>query len=219
MPRNAAREESRRYHHGDLRNALIVAAAELIEESGSDDFAMVDAARRAGVSTAAPYRHFQDRDDLRLAVAELGFYGLNREVELVRDASEPGAIDTIVAMGQCYIRYVTEKPAFFSLMWGEQGHSMLDDAPDLDRDRRARGFYMLVDQVAIWCEQESVREPGALEISMTLWSVAMGLCHLQFNRQFERFAPSLSAYELLSHSGHSYLLGILAQQEAAYSQS
>ena len=52
------------YHHGDLRNALIVAADDLIREKGSLDFTMIDAARKAGVSSAAPYRHFKDKDAL-----------------------------------------------------------------------------------------------------------------------------------------------------------
>ncbi|MEM7692064.1 MAG: helix-turn-helix domain-containing protein, partial [Pseudomonadota bacterium] len=64
------------YHHGDLKNALIVAGAELIEASGSLNFTMADAARMAGVSNAAPYRHFRDRDALLDAVSQLAFYGL-----------------------------------------------------------------------------------------------------------------------------------------------
>ena len=56
--------QSKPYHHGNLRDALILAAAELIKEQASVEFAMVDAARRAGVSSAAPYRHFKDRDAL-----------------------------------------------------------------------------------------------------------------------------------------------------------
>ena len=55
------------YHHGDLRNALITAAAELIEESGHADVAISEAARKAGVSAAAPYRHFKDKDALLLS--------------------------------------------------------------------------------------------------------------------------------------------------------
>ena len=57
------------YHHGDLRNTLIVAAAELIEERNSSDFTIIEAARRAGVSSGAPYRHFKDKEALLLSVA------------------------------------------------------------------------------------------------------------------------------------------------------
>ena len=59
-----ASADKNRYHHGNLRNALIVAAAELIQEKGSTEFSMVEASRRAGVSNAAPYRHFRDSTTL-----------------------------------------------------------------------------------------------------------------------------------------------------------
>ena len=76
-------DNCKNYHHGDLRNALIIAAAELIEENGSVDFAMIDAARRAGVSSAAPYRHFKDKDALVDGVAQLAFLALRETVEAV----------------------------------------------------------------------------------------------------------------------------------------
>jgi len=77
MKKNTQSKDCRNYHHGDLRNALIIAAAELIEEKGSLDFAMVDAARRANVSSAAPYRHFEDKDALLRAVSEVAFLALD----------------------------------------------------------------------------------------------------------------------------------------------
>jgi AcrR family transcriptional regulator len=64
---------TRSYHHGDLHNALIIAAAELIESQQSLHFSMSDAAKRAGVSSAAPYRHFKDKDALLEAVRDLAF--------------------------------------------------------------------------------------------------------------------------------------------------
>ncbi|GIR82584.1 MAG: hypothetical protein CM15mP84_03320 [Cellvibrionales bacterium] len=64
------------YHHGDLRNALITAAAELIERDNTLDFTMAEAAAKAGVSAAAPYRHFANREELLRAVRELAILGL-----------------------------------------------------------------------------------------------------------------------------------------------
>ncbi|NQY04519.1 MAG: helix-turn-helix transcriptional regulator, partial [Halieaceae bacterium] len=81
MPKQSTATVPKTYHHGDLRNALIVAAAELISERGSFDFAMVEAARRAGVSNAAPYRHFRDKEALLEAVGQLGFLGLKQYAE------------------------------------------------------------------------------------------------------------------------------------------
>ena len=114
--KSSAHAEGGRYHHGDLRNALIIASAEIIAESGSDDIALVDAARRAGVSSAAPYRHFKDREDLLRSVGELGFYALDTELRKVLAQEEPGSQACIIAMGQCYIRFVTGHGPFFRLI-------------------------------------------------------------------------------------------------------
>ena len=121
MENAVKKSDAAAYHHGDLRNALIIAAAELIEESGSDDFAMTDAARRAGVSNAAPYRHFCDRDDLLRAVAELGYFDLSSKMNQVAEQFEVGSTESILEMGKFYLHYVLEKKAFFDLMWGERG--------------------------------------------------------------------------------------------------
>ena len=67
------------YHHGDLRNALIIAAAELIERDGTLEFSMAEAAANAGVSAAAPYRHFADKEELLRAVRQLAILGLGAE--------------------------------------------------------------------------------------------------------------------------------------------
>ena len=74
------------YHHGDLRNALIIAAAELIERDGTLEFSMAEAAANAGVSAAAPYRHFADKEELLKAVRQLAILGLG--VEAAKTASQ-----------------------------------------------------------------------------------------------------------------------------------
>lgn len=193
-----------KYHHGDLRNALVIAAAELIEESGSEDFSMVDAARRAGVSSAAPYRHFRDRDDLLTAVAELGFYALSEELLAVAATCEPGTLEAINTLGTAYIRFVTERPAFFNLMWGERGLQPLDRE---DSELRANGFQMLVHQVELWCEREGI-EADPEDISLKLWSMSIGLCHLSINHHLERFVTDVDPGRLLTTSARSFLQGI-----------
>ena len=77
------------YHHGDLRNALIMSAVEVIEERGDPEFSISEAARRAGVSAAAPYRHFRDREALLEAVTELCFIGLGEKAEQARAEMDP----------------------------------------------------------------------------------------------------------------------------------
>jgi len=69
------------YHHGDLRNALLETAVELIREQGFEAFTLREVARRAKVSHAAPYRHFRDKADLAAAIAEEGFGLLDAAME------------------------------------------------------------------------------------------------------------------------------------------
>jgi len=209
MPREAPSKSARAYHHGDLRNALIIAAAELIEESGSEDFAMVDAARRAGVSSAAPYRHFRDREDLLHAVGELGFYGMGERMVSIRDRMRRGSIECIVELGKAYIAYVTSKPAFFDLMWGERGLTVIDTVNEQDSQARVNGFYLLVDQVQAWCEREGLKDPDPMDLAMKLWALAMGLSHLAINNHLERFVPDVDPYRMLETTTHSFLGGVL----------
>ena len=99
------------YHHGDLRAAVIEAALELLEEG--DQLSLREAARRAGVSANAPYRHFADKDALLAALAARGFTELHEVLV---------AADSFVGMAQAYVRYAMEHPGLFRLMFGGACH-------------------------------------------------------------------------------------------------
>ena len=92
------------YHHGDLRNALIVAAAELIERDDTLDFTMAEAAERAGVSAAAPYRHFADKEELLRGVRELAILGLGHAAGETVLEYPHGSLEGILAMGHMYLQ-------------------------------------------------------------------------------------------------------------------
>jgi AcrR family transcriptional regulator len=106
-----------KYHHGDLRNALIAAALELIAEHGVEGFTLRDCARKAGVSVAAPYRHFQDRDDLLASVAADCMARIGDAMERAVEAA--GTDDPLLAFratGIAYVRFAVEHPAHFRVM-------------------------------------------------------------------------------------------------------
>jgi len=206
------------YHHGDLRNALIIAATELIEEQGSIEFSMSEAARRAGVSSGAPYRHFKDKEALLVAVAELGFMGLQSAIE---DAIAPlplGSIDRIIASGHAYMRYVIDKRAYYDLMWGESLADYHDQVWSIAQSRDAltlspsiQGFNQLVDLVQEWVDAEGVAT-SAREIAVKLLATGHGLVGLHINRRLHRLAPGLCVYECLTSSAHTFLNGVKEQQ-------
>ena len=115
-------QPARNYHHGNLRDALILAAATMIENQGSLEFSITDAARQAGVSVAAPYRHFKDKEDLLCSVRDLAFIGLQEAAErtMLESKVSVGSVGMIIEMGHCYLAYAREKRAFFSLMWEDR---------------------------------------------------------------------------------------------------
>ena len=110
---------AKRYHHGDLRNALLEAARALLEEGPLADLSLRAVARRAGVSHAAPYRHFPNHESLLVELALEGFAELRGDVAAA--AVQTGAeSDRIARIGATYMRFVARRPALARLMFGPQ---------------------------------------------------------------------------------------------------
>src|SRR5262245_59145750 len=108
-----------RYHHGELREALIEATRQLVVERGAENFTLADACRAAGVTTAAPYRHFQGKQEILAEIASRGFDDLKqRSTAIVAEKGE-GTLDGIIAMGQAYVAFAVEETAVFRLMFGQ----------------------------------------------------------------------------------------------------
>src|SRR5512139_622254 len=97
------RSEPRGYHHGNLKEALVRAALELIAEKGPAGFTFADAARSAGVSPAAPYRHFRDRDELLSNVARRGFEQFTTALTRAWDEGRPDTLSAFDRLGKAYL--------------------------------------------------------------------------------------------------------------------
>lgn len=108
--------QAERYHHGDLRRALVEAAAALLEELGPEGVSLRGAARRAGVSHAAPYHHFTGKAELVEAVAVHGFERFTVALRHARDTTPGNALARFRATGVAYVRFAAEHPALFRLM-------------------------------------------------------------------------------------------------------
>src|SRR5262245_12490165 len=93
------------YHHGDLREALIAATRQLVMERGAENFTLADACRVAGVTTAAPYRHFRSKQEIQEEICSRGFDQLKSEALAVIAEKGPGTLDAIVASGQAYVAF------------------------------------------------------------------------------------------------------------------
>lgn len=192
------------YHHGDLRNALIMAAVELIEESGSADFAMSDAARRAGVSAAAPYRHFKDRHALLDAVCDLYKIGLGEAATTTRSAYPEGSRESIIALGHMYAGYVMSRSAFYHLAWSREQSG--ENPEEIGADRP--GFHTFIGAVEAWCQRQGLRKANPLDLGIKLWGLAHGLAVLKMNGQLDHFMPGADIHDMLETGAKAFLHGV-----------
>jgi AcrR family transcriptional regulator len=135
--RRSARPPSprpRSYHHGDLRRGLIDAALRLAEEGGADAVSVREAARRAGVSPAAPFRHFESRDALMTAVAEEAQRRFRAEIDTaLAEAGEGDPLARFRMLGLAYLRWAMRNPAHFEII-SSRRYFDHDGATELSRD-------------------------------------------------------------------------------------
>lgn len=158
----------RSYHHGDLRTAILRAAAELLEKQGIEALSLRDAARRAGVSHNAPYRHFTNRDALLAALAASGF---ERFREALAAAERSGGLR---ARGEAYVRFALANPQHFRLMFGS-GLPISGDA-NL-REQAMRAFGGLQQAIASHAGKEA---PHA---AIAAWALVHGLSSLLLDQK------------------------------------
>lgn len=166
----------RGYHHGNLREALIKAALTLIAEKGPAGFTFAEAARAAGVSPAAPYRHFRDRDALLADVARRGFEHFATRLAQAWDDGRPDPLNALHNVGRAYLAFARTEPAYYSAMF-ESGL-----APDTDADLRQAGdraFDVLRKASdAVRAELQESSRPPALMMSLHIWALAHGIASL-----------------------------------------
>jgi AcrR family transcriptional regulator len=196
----------RGYHHGNLKEALIVAALDLIGEKGPAGFTFAEAARQAGVSPAAPYRHFRDRDALMADVARRGFERFEEQLKAAWDDGRPGLGAAFDRLGKAYLAFARNEPAYFSAMF-EAGLSMaehreLKEASDL-------AFAVLRDACeALVAGMPAARRPPAAMMALHVWSLSHGIASLFARGDAARRTLPMSPEELLEAAVLIYLEGL-----------
>src|SRR5215470_6974083 len=166
----------RGYHHGNLRETLIDAALDLIAAKGPAGFTFAEAARHAGVSPAAPYRHFRDRDALMAEVAQRGFERFEQQLAAAWDEGRPAKDAAFDRLGKAYLAFARGEPAYFSAMF-ESGlslaeHRELQEAGDRAFDVLRGACEALV--AAIPAE----KRPPAMMVALHIWSLSHGIASL-----------------------------------------
>jgi AcrR family transcriptional regulator len=203
----------RGYHHGNLREALIAAALDLISKKGPAGFTFADAARAAGVSAAAPYRHFRDRDALMADVAKRGFDRFAVELSRAWDGGKPSPRAAFERVGRAYLQFAEKEPALFSAMF-ESGLP-ITNYPEL-REAGDRAFAVLrqgCEVLAATLPKE--RRPPSLMMALHIWSLSHGIAALFARGDAARRSIPMTPEELLEAGVLIYLEGLGVPPDAA----
>lgn len=196
----------RSYHHGNLREALIEAALVLISQKGPAGFTFAEAARAAGVSPAAPYRHFRDRDALMADVARRGYEAFAAALAKAWDGGKPAPRAAFERLGRAYLDFARREPALYAAMF-ESGLSA-HDHPQL-REAGDRAFGVLREA----CEALAATHPGpqrppALMMALHVWSLSHGIAALFARGDSARRPIPMSPEDLLEAAILVYLEGL-----------
>lgn len=196
----------RSYHHGNLREALIDAALSLIAQKGPAGFTFADAARSAGVSSAAPYRHFRDRDALLADVARRGFELFEVHLEKAWDGGKPEPFRAFENVGRAYLGFARNEPSYYSAMF-EAGVA-LDSDPGL-RQASERAFAVLRRaSEALSAHAPAEKRPPALMMSLHIWALSHGIASLFGRGDAGRRSLPMAPEDLLEAAVLIYLRGL-----------
>jgi AcrR family transcriptional regulator len=196
----------RGYHHGDLREDLVRAALELIKEKGPAGFTFADAARWAGVSPAAPYRHFRDREELLADVAKRGFALFSETLQKAWGDGKPSTAEAFKRIGAAYLNFARKEPAYYAAMF-EAGVNIGAD-PEL-REAAERSFNSLRMAAEILVAKMPAKgRPPALMVALHIWAMTHGIASLFARADAARRPLPMSPEDLLEAQTLIYLKGL-----------
>ncbi|MEK4032998.1 TetR/AcrR family transcriptional regulator [Methylocystis sp. IM3] len=171
----------RGYHHGSLRQALVDAGVELLAEGGPSALTLTEAARRAGVTSAAPYRHFSGRDALLSEIARQGFETFGEKIEAAWDDGRPDAQAAMRAMCRAYLAFAREETGLYAAMFG-QAATLADPQAGGAADH---ALEILWRAVVAWLQQAGAAAQGARHVALQIWAVAHGVAMLTISGHFD----------------------------------
>jgi AcrR family transcriptional regulator len=164
----------RSYHHGDLAGALVRAAVELLEEGGVTELSLRAAARRAGVSAGAPYRHFADREALVSAVAAVGYRDLAAQLAAAHAA--PSTVDDLAEVAIAYVRFALSRPGLFRAMFAEPR-----DPSTAERAAAVEAVREYLDSIV----RQALPSDDPDSMALAMWGLVHGLAFLHLDGRLD----------------------------------
>jgi AcrR family transcriptional regulator len=205
--RKEERRAERGYHHGNLKEALLQAALNLIAQKGAAGFTFADAARMAGVSPAAPYRHFRDRDELLSSIAQRGFEQFEALLIQAWDDGRPDTITAFERLGKAYLAFAREEPAYYSAMF-ESGIPVETTPALAAASERAFAVIRAAAERLAALVPSNMPRPPAMMMALHIWSMSHGIASLFGRADAARRKLPMTAEELLEAAVLVYLRGL-----------
>lgn len=164
----------KRYHHGDLRDALVAAALRIVEEQGAEGFRLAAASRAVGVTHAAAYKHFADREALLHAVSDVGMVAFGDALRASFDSGTDAAAQYL-ASGRAVVSFALERPHLYLLIFGRIRR---DDLQTLAAPAPGTALAELITMIEHW-QANGLLKPGSSSTwALVLWTSVHGLASL-----------------------------------------
>jgi AcrR family transcriptional regulator len=193
------------YHHGDLKNALIRAGVEILAEQGISGLSLRQVALRAGVSHAAPYAHFADKQSLVAAISTDGFLRLYEKIKTVASAHRANPRRQLLETANAYLEFAVEDPAHFKVMFS----GILEQEKDYPEFVEAsKKNYELLVEIVQTCQAEGFLPTGPAEpTAIGIWATVHGLAALRIEKQIPHtLLEQHSLHDLLNHALQTFFV-------------
>jgi AcrR family transcriptional regulator len=197
MKSHIERQKPGPYHHGDLRNALVQAGLELLAEGGAQELDLRKVARRAGVSHAAPYRHFADKQALIAAINEQGFHLLADQIRsTLREVSDE-PVEQLLGVALAYVRFAQENPWLIREMFS--GITIKRETFQSLHMASKSVYRLYAEVIRNGQERGKLVDGDPTALAAVLWSVLHGLAMLIIENQMSPYADGPEGAERVTH--------------------